>query len=98
MNIKHMPSLCFHKALLFPDREPQVDGQSLEDAAAVTSAPKSGSAIHVAPKSKAAIPKGRPQNTRRLEIEEALTKRMERNQVKATRAMMEEMHLSEIQV
>ena len=98
MNIEHMPSLCFHKALLFPDREPQVDGQSLEDDAAVTSAPKSGSAIHAAPKSGSAIHEGRPQNTRRLEIEEALTKRMERNQVKATRAMMEEKHQSETKV
>ena len=93
----YMPSLCFHKVLLFPDREPQVDGQSLEDDAAVT-APKSGLAIHAAPKSGSAMHEGRPQNTRRLEIEEALTKRMERNQVKATRAIMEEMHQSESQV
>ena len=87
------------QSFAIPDREPQVDGQSLEDAAAVT-APKSGSAIHAAPnpKSGSAIHEGRPQNTRRLEIEEALTKRMERNQVKATRAMMEEMHQSETQV
>ena len=84
--------------MLFPDREPQVDGQSLEDDAAVTSAPKSGSAIHAAPKSRSANQEGGPQITRKLEIEEALTKRMERNQVKATRAMMEEMHQSETKV